>query len=113
MKVRGKYGEGNKPINKTISAQGNVNLSLNLVSDIDDVVKPGDACTVTGKHKKTGKVITQLIICCPRCGTISASRGNHIYISNNKSYHPSIVHDVNYGGCGWHGWLKNGVFTEI
>jgi len=26
---------------------------------------------------------------------------------------PSINHDKALGGCGWHGWLKNGEFTRV
>lgn len=25
---------------------------------------------------------------------------------------PSIFHVKGYSGCGWHGWLRNGVFKE-
>jgi len=85
---------------------------LNLVKDQEKIKKRGDACVVLGNHSKTGEKILQLIICCIRCGEVSGSAKNHIYNKDTKSYHPSIVHDTNLGGCGWHGWLKNGVFTE-
>ena len=26
---------------------------------------------------------------------------------------PSILHDPSRGGCGWHGWLRDGVFVPI
>lgn len=51
-------------------------------------------------------------MCCPNCGKKSSSVGNHIFIEATKSYHPSIVHNKKLGGCGWHGWLTNGVFTS-
>jgi len=83
-------------------------MPLNLVDDIDDVKKKGDACMVTGRNKQA-----QLIICCPGCGNNSASRGNHIFDPSTNSYHPSIVHNKKFGGCGWHGWLRNGIFTSV
>jgi len=82
-------------------------VKLNLVESIDDVKNPGDAITVIGRENKL-----QLITCCPQCGKVSASAGNHVYTPETKSYHPSIVHDKKLGGCGWHGWLKNGVFKS-
>lgn len=88
-------------------------MKLNLVDDIDEVKKKGDARMVIGTHSKTGAEILQLIICCPGCGRNSASRGNHIYDPETQSYHPSIVHDATLGGCGWHGWLKNGEFKSV
>jgi len=26
--------------------------------------------------------------------------------------HPSVHRNKKFGGCGWHGWLRDGVFTE-
>jgi len=88
------------------------NVKLNLLEDIDDVKKSGDAIMAYGYHTKSGKKILQLIICCPQCGKTSASAGNHIYNRKTQTYHPSIVHNVELGGCGWHGWLRNGVFIS-
>ncbi len=89
-----------------------INLPLNLVDDIEEVKDPGDAHMVTSTHSKTGKEIIQLIICCPKCGVTSGSAANHIYNPETKTYHPSIIHDKKLGGCGWHGWLINGIFKE-
>ncbi len=88
-----------------------MNIKLNIVKHIDYINKKGDAILMVGKHSETGKQIIQLAICCPNCGAVSASAGNHIFNEKTKSYHPSIVHDKELGGCGWHGWLTNGVFT--
>ena len=87
-------------------------MKLNLFEDIDHVTEPGDAIIVTGKHAKSGKEIKQLITCCPGCGKISGSAGNHIYDEETKTYRPSIVHSELLGGCGWHGWLTDGEFTK-
>lgn len=51
-------------------------------------------------------------MCCPNCGAKSSSRGNHIYNRETQTYTPSIIHDTKYGGCGWHGWLTNGIFKD-
>ena len=88
-------------------------MKLNLVNDHDDLKNKGDAHVVIGVHSKTKERIVQLIIVCPGCGKQSASAGNHIYNRETQTYHPSIVHDVKLGGCGWHGWLKNGVFISV
>ena len=81
-------------------------MKLNLVEGNEQLVNKGDAIIVMkGKLK-------QLIIVCPGCGKATASRGEHIYDENTQTYTPSIVHDKNYGGCGWHGWLTNGEFKQ-
>lgn len=82
-------------------------IPLNIVDDHDLLINKGDACIVGGNGG-----LTQLIIVCPGCGKASASRGKHVYNRETQSYTPSIVHDTNYGGCGWHGWLTNGIFKE-
>lgn len=83
---------------------------LNLVDDHDLLLNKGDALIVTGHDK-----LTQLLIVCPGCGKVSGSAkgAKHVYDRETKSYTPSIVHDSNLGGCGWHGWLTNGIFTEV
>ena len=80
-------------------------IKLNLVDNINEVKDPGDPSTYINKHSQTGKSIVQLIVCCPGCGKVSGSHGNHIYDKETQSYKPSIEHV-----CGWHGWLKNGWF---
>ncbi len=82
-------------------------MKLNLVDDIDNVINPGDATMVIGNHG-----LLQLIICCPGCGRNSASAGDHVYNKETQSYTPSIVHNKDLGGCGWHGYLTNGEFKE-
>lgn len=88
-------------------------MKLNLVDDIDDCVNPGDAYILGGTDKKTGQPITQLAICCPGCGKTSGSAGSHVYNRVTQSYKPSIRHNKSNGGCGWHGWLTNGIFTKV
>lgn len=85
-----------------------MSLQLNLVTDDDHLLNKGDA--LVHENKELGHL--QLIIVCPGCGKVSASAGKHKFDPATKSYHPSIVHDKSLGGCGWHGWLKNGIFTE-
>jgi len=83
-------------------------LKLNLVDDIDKVINKGDALIVTAPegHKT-------LIWICPRCGKMtSTARGHkHVFNEETKSLHPSILHAKDLGGCGWHGWLKNGFYN--
>jgi len=54
-----------------------------------------------------------LIVCCPKCGR--ASSGPHVYDPETKTLHPSLVCNSVTDGikCDYHGWLKNGVFSEI
>ena len=82
-------------------------IPLNLVEDDELLLNKGDALVVIGREDKL-----QLIIVCPGCGKTSASAGGHVYNPKTKSYHPSIVHNKDLGGCGWHGWLTNGIFKE-
>ena len=59
-----------------------------------------------------GKSLGPKDLFCPNCGKETATARGHKHIFNRKtnSLHPSIVHDITLGGCGWHGWLKNGIF---
>lgn len=82
-------------------------LKLNLVDDFDKLLNRGDAIVVIGNGGRR-----QLVIVCPGCGKNSASQGKHEYNDETHSYTPSIVHNKDLGGCGWHGCLTNGVFTE-
>ena len=85
-------------------------ILLNLVKAWDLLLDKGDSLVVIGKHSVTGLSIKKLVICCPKCGSISSSAGNHVYNEATRTYHPSIVHDVDLGGCGYHGWLRKGEF---
>lgn len=85
-----------------------MNIQLHIVDDDDKLLNKGDA--IVYKNEELGWL--QLFIVCPGCGKKSASKGKHKYDPDTKSYTPSIVHDINLGGCGWHGWLKDGVFTN-
>lgn len=85
-------------------------MKLNLVDDVDDLKNRGDA--VIYINPSLGKNWKQLSIVCPGCGKVSASAGKHKFNEVTKTYHPSIVHNKKLGGCGWHGWLKNGIFIK-
>lgn len=78
-------------------------LKIQQDKDTDDLL-PGEAIVV----ENNGKL--QLILCCPGCGKTSGSAGSHVYDPITQSYHPSIVHNPTLGGCGYHGWLRNGIF---
>lgn len=68
---------------------------------IADDLLPGEAIVTDIGGGKNG-----LILCCPNCG--KASGGSHVYNKETKTLSPSIVHD----GCGWHGHLTNGKFSN-
>ena len=51
---------------------------------------------------------------CPRCG--KTSTGPHVFDKKTTTLHPSIVcNSINDNGikCDYHGWLKNGIFTDV
>ena len=82
-----------------------------------DELKRGE-CILYTRHqdKNDRKKITSygLIICCPKCG--KTSTGNHIFNKETITLHPSIVcNSINDDGikCNYHGWLRNGNFTDI
>jgi hypothetical protein len=72
-------------------------------------------CIVYIRNDKNGKLISHgLIICCPKCG--KTSTGPHIYNPETLTLHPSIVcNSITDEGqkCTYHGWLKNGIFSEV
>jgi hypothetical protein len=82
-------------------------MKANVVECQENLINKGDIYPYSGKNG-----LLQLAIVCPGCGKVSASAGKHKYDPLTLSYHPSIVHSKKLGGCGWHGWLKNGEFTE-
>ncbi len=79
-------------------------VPLNIV-ELGNLKKKGDAAIVENKGKK------QLVICCPGCGLVGSSNGDHVYTPETESYYPSINHSIG-DGCGWHGWLENGEFRD-
>ncbi len=85
-----------------------MDILLNLVYDHDLLINKGDALPYF--NSQLGH--TQLLIVCPGCGKTSGSSQKHKFNKTTLSYTPSIVHDKALGGCGWHGWLTNGVFSE-
>jgi len=82
----------------------------------DELVR-GECIYYTRHEDKTdrNKITSHgLIICCPKCG--KTSTGKHRYDPETKTLHPSIVcNSINDEGikCNYHGWLLNGVFTNI
>jgi hypothetical protein len=65
-------------------------------------LKPGEALEVTQEGR------LGLILCCPACG--KSASGTHQWDPDTQTLSPSIVHDVE--GCGWHGYLRNGKFSN-
>lgn len=85
-------------------------IKLNIINETDGYPeKPGDAF----EYKDSNNII-KLCWCCPKCGkpTATANGHNHDWDPKTKSLTPSIVHDVELGGCGYHGFLTNGVFKS-
>jgi hypothetical protein len=86
-------------------------VKLNLIPPDADPwypTKPGDASIVDyGTH-------LGLVWCCPQCGeaTSTANGSKHVFDPKTNSLTPSIVHSKKLGGCGYHGFLTNGIFKE-
>jgi hypothetical protein len=72
-------------------------------------------CIIYIRNDKDNNLISHgLIICCPKCG--KTSTGPHTYNPETKTLHPSIVcNSITDEGqkCTYHGWLINGIFTEV
>jgi hypothetical protein len=83
-----------------------INIPLNLIDHCDELIKPGDA----SEYDDHG--VIKLCWCCPKCGmaTTTANGHTHIWNRETKSLKPSIIHAKELGGCGWHGFLTNGMF---
>jgi len=85
-----------------------------------DSLEPGDCVIVS--HRSGA--VAGYAHACPGCGETSAlnlePRDGHPVWSvaggdpahpDGVTLSPSILHDPAKGGCGWHGYLTNGVFT--
>jgi len=83
-----------------------MDIKLNLVEHFDQLKNPGDASEYTKDNR------IYIVWVCPKCGDQTASKTGHNWNRKTETLSPSIVHNVKLGGCGYHGWLKNGVFTE-
>ena len=87
-----------------------ITMPLNLLPAEGDKYpeKPGDALLVKYPDH------LGLVWCCPKCGEATATSNGHkhVYDPATQSLTPSIVHSAALGGCGWHGFLTNGIFTE-
>ena len=82
-----------------------MHVVANIVEDYDLLINKGDILRVIGSGGQP-----ELIIVCPMCG--NKTSGRHRYDPVTISLTPSIVHNKSLGGCGYHGYLINGVFTE-
>lgn len=74
----------------------------NLVDDNEKVLRPGDYYLLPDG----------LLLCCPGCAQRSGPRGKWTYDPVTRSALPSIYHDPKYDGCGWHGYLTQGIFSS-
>ncbi len=85
-----------------------------------DELEPGDCVIVT---RRDGSGVSGYAHACPGCGETSALNieprdGHPVWsVAGGDPAHPegvtlspSILHDPVKGGCGWHGYLRNGVF---
>lgn len=83
-------------------------VEFKLVEDDELLTEPGRAVMFTYPDQSLG-----LILCCPQCGKASSSStGGHKYNPETQTVTPSIIHDKKLGGCGWHGFLRNGKFSN-
>lgn len=81
--------------------------------------KPGSVMFTTrsGVDGTTG-----MIIRCPGCNEQSALDINYPGSTHRTSWdmkkkvpltlHPSVHHATDLGGCGWHGWIKEGFWVR-
>ncbi len=52
-----------------------------------------------------------LMFGCPKCGKLTTT-STHRFDKVKLTASPSLVHNETFGGCGWHGHLKNGIFEN-
>lgn len=82
----------------------------NKVKEWEDLL-PHEYMT-TGIHGKEGN--SGLVYKCPGCGdpvfitSMPDSKPRWDIDYKVLTAKPSIIHDKEKGGCGWHGWLING-----
>lgn len=103
----------------TIDLRRAVPARLAPAEVFDTGFAPGDVRLVTDTP---GGPVTGYIFGCPGCGTRSilhigtGPAGHTWHVTAGDAAHPegvtlraSILHDPQHGGCGWHGYLTNGV----
>ncbi len=85
---------------------GNLKLKLLEGESIIDRwdMKKGEATLYNRSDGTQG-----LCIACPQCGQVAT--GSHIWHPETQSLTPSLVCGAD--GCNYHGFLTNGVFTEV
>jgi hypothetical protein len=89
------------------------NVTARVVAEIEDVNDPG----AVEIRRLTGQVVG-LAICCPGCGSQSwlpfdGSRGWQLRSLDPLHIEPSVFHTIEAGGCGWHGFLRGGVWRSV
>jgi hypothetical protein len=86
-----------------------------------DSLEHGECVIVTSRE---GDAVTGYVAACPGCGQplsldFARERPEHPQWSvtagdplqpESVTLSPSILHDPAKGACGWHGYLRNGVF---
>ncbi len=80
----------------------------------DDDTKPGE-----GKYGSDDGRLSAILYRCPGCGepvscdlkpTDRKPSWEMTGTKEKPTLNPSIIHDKKLGGCGWHGYLTDGVF---
>ena len=85
-------------------------LPVTIVKDISEATEPG---SIEPRH--IDGVLQGYAIRCPGCNNESwlPVRGKSGWVSISEdpiTINPSVFHTKEAGGCGWHGYLKNGVW---
>ena len=100
--------------------QLNRSVPVRVVDDIDaDDVQPGDIEVRGAGHDAGGYAFA-----CPGCGSRSwlaigpdnpsprwVVTAGDVARPDTVTLSPSIFHTRERGGCGWHGWLRDGVLV--
>lgn len=93
-------------------------MKATIVPDIDETEEPGavEIRRMPDGFDRAGE-ICGLAICCPGCGEKSwlpvrkENKSDHDWqLQSEDPLHiePSVFHTKERGGCGWHGYLRNG-----
>jgi len=98
-----------------------VPAKLRDASVFDTGFQPGDIVLMLDE---SGGPVTAYGFGCPGCGARSIMHlgtgpaGHTWHVTEGDAAHPesvtvraSVLHDPGHGGCGWHGYLTNGVFA--
>jgi hypothetical protein len=91
-----------------------------------EFAEAGHGALFLWRFAEKGRVAGHMMIKCPGCGRASAMHVRApgvphpadmdswlIKFDNNAiTLEPSISHATENGGCGWHGWLREGVYNK-